>query len=242
LGTGNYTDAGDWSMPLEDTRVNMPFAVESQGCGASFPIGPYPVVLWTFWAYTDLIVPKAMDVGRHNSSVVYVSANDKILRTSNGGITWEDYITDHGANDIECHQAQWSADEDITYWADDGHLYRASDGDYGSGLYLELSPVNTPYRISSDPVDGWPIYALPYSDTLGGNLIKIEQSSTNLVKLDLSLPIALHSTIGATVADRRYYFLDGSGIWYSSDGESFSDKQGGWTAYGSPRNIMPLGG
>jgi len=112
------------------------------------------------------IAPAALDYGKHNDSIVYVGLETQVWRSTDSGDNWNVYIEDRGAYDIECHKAQDTADEDITFWSHDGRLFR-SNGTVLTTHLLDESPLRQPFRIASDPVNGYPIYTLR---SLGGDV------------------------------------------------------------------------
>ncbi len=230
-----YFGVGVWTrlagsphnMTLGATRVKTRHATS---WGSALDIA---MESWVFWNKPNIVTPIAMDCGKHDGNKVYIGTDTKILRTIDGGETWEDYNTETGANDIECHYTQTS-DDDITIWATSGQLYRVIAGVLGDDLYTEASPTAVPYRICSDPMTPDVIYALPN----GTLLIKWTDGSIPALKIGLTSARSLSIKPGATLALRRIFFLEGDKITYSlDDGANWLDKTGDYTGYGTPIRI-----
>jgi hypothetical protein len=236
FGVGGYEDRGQNSMPKDETRTDLL-------CERAYGGTPGLWKVWTFWNKQELIMPTAFDVGKHYPCVVYVGLEDKILVSRDEGETWEEYISDVGAYDVECHAADNPQDYDITFWSSDGELYRAIDGEKGASLYSEAAPTKVFHRIASDPEAGWPIFVLAYTGAGVCDVVRLTQSAaTGLANL-VPGGRCIRCWAGETSGTRRLYFLDNEHIWYSTDdGETLEDKTGDYEDYGNPVYIDPIPG
>jgi hypothetical protein len=239
FGVGNWSEfAGDsWNMPLEAARININYLIEGWDAVSGEEAG---ATIWIFWNAPSVIAPAAIDMGKHNYSVVYVGTDDKIYKSIDGGAHWELFTEDYGAFDIECHMAQSVDDLDITFFSHNGYLFRTNNGAiesvFGGGVG-DVEPSRVPYRISSDPIIGFPIFLL---ECQGGDTFNVIKSDDGVTWTDL-----VEDVIGARgikcyryIADntRRILYMTPTAIFSSDDdGVTFDDKTGD---YGTPTGAV----
>jgi hypothetical protein len=188
---------------------------------------------WIFWNIPEPLAPLGFDVAPTNNNWLYIGTETAILKSEDGGHTWEAIITDHGADDIKVHPTAAGA---ITFWATDGNLYSAVNGVL-QGMLMYGSRAKVPLRITQSP-SGSELYVLAASDRFYELKKRAGGSWTTLL-----------SPITSARALRYYYktsaglllFLTAADIVLSTNGgASFSYKKGGWTTYGGPVNIHLL--
>ena len=232
FGAGNWTsldiEGDDWYTPLDEGRINFRLKACSQMAGLSVTTD-----LWVFWDFPSDKAPRGFDVAETNNSWLYVGLTDKIKASEDGGYTWFDFYTDHGANDI-CVDPQLAGA--IYYWATDGNLNLLMKQTLGAagvltseGLMTE-TPLAVPLRIARD-VNSGRLLALPNGTTLTMHNLG---SNTNL-KTGLSGARGLHAYLG-----QKIIFVDSSDIYISDDIQAVTPtitaKKGGWVAYASGIN------
>lgn len=203
--------------------------------------------VYVVWRKPTLNIPYAMDVGRHDHGVVYIGLKDKIVVTRDGGFSFEDYITEHGANDVYCPAWDNPDDRNLLYWSTDGHLYWASGivdslANKGSALLNETAAQKVPQRIAADPDSGWPVFALAYM-TNAFSLYLLEPGSGGGIVVSQNLLVSGISGARSlrcykNAGGRRILYLDATSIQCSDDdGDTFTNKIGDWTGYAGPVTI-----
>ena len=177
--------------------------------------------------------PFGFDVAASNVNWLYVGIGEKIMASEDGGMTWFDFYTDHGANDI-CIDPQ--AAGAIYYWSTDGDLnllVKSVPGGSGvltSEALMTETPMAIPLRIARD-VNSGRLLALPNGTTLK---MRNLGSDTEL-KTGLTSARGLHCYLG-----QKIIFVDSTDIWISDDIQAetptITAKKGGWAAYASGIN------
>ena len=249
FGVGGWTAQTfpllDGNMPKDVNRVNVKFG--AYHCTQFGDPGPFYFEgeSWVFWHMPSVVLPTAFDIGKHDPLKVYVGTEDKIYKSSDGAQHFIEHITSDGANDIECHLAQPASDDEITFWsATTRELIRTNGGIIGGvfGGVIDVSVPNLPipYRIASDPINGFPIYVLEHQ---GSNAYKLRYSSDGVNWSDVTIGGSTSMTgarslksygVVAAPTQRRHIFLKVDGIFYSVDGTTFTDKKGAYPGYGVP--------
>lgn len=239
--TGTYLGGGVWYY-----EVNPPGGSSNWYLGITDAKGTWIMDCWEQFDFMAEIIEWngynlgepaiAFDVGRHDPNKVYVSTSDKIYRSVDGGLHWDVYIDDHAANDIECHYAQ-ANDDEITFWGTDGKLYRTNGGKV-EGVYggvADISPIKIPFRVASDPVNGFPIFVLEHQ---GGDVYKVRKSVDGVSWTDIATGVhrarSLKSYAVTTTQQRRYVYLSEGKIWYCSDEATFVDRTGNYPSFWTP--------
>jgi hypothetical protein len=218
------------NMPLDAARIKVAHACVG-------PSDPWFNESWVFWNIPDPIKPTAFDIGKHNPLKVYVGTKDRIYRSNDGAAHFEEYLA-YGANDIECHLAQSASDDEITFWSDDGFLVRTVGGAVG-GVYggvADVSPIAVPFRITSDPINGFPIFVLEHQ---GSEVYKLRKSVDGVAWSDLTVDGSTSLTKArslkeyaiVTTLQRRIIVLKSNGIFYSTDESTFTNKTGNFTGF-----------
>jgi hypothetical protein len=229
---------GSVNMPKEDTRQEVD--INFGGSGFGYPAQPSKtlVTVFVFYNIPSQIVPRGFDIGKHSPLKVYVGTKDRVYKSSDGAAHFIEHLTYDGANDIECHMAQPAADDEITFWsATTGELIRTFNGGI-AGVYggvLDLIPSSVPYRIASDPINGFPIWVLEHQCE---NKFKLRKSVDGVVWSDITIngttdlysakSLKEYAMVGTL--QRRIILLTNSGIWYSTDEATFTNKLGNYPA------------
>lgn len=151
-----------------------------------------------------------MDVAPTNNNWLYVGLEDRILACEDGGLTWFDFNTTHGANDLLVDPA---LAEYIYYWATDGNLnlmVKTASGVEGfllnEGLMTETA-VRLPFRIAKIP-ESFTILTLPSGTDLA---IRSDGSNTTL-ETGYDKARGLHYYSG-----QKIIFVDNDNIYTSED-------------------------
>lgn len=174
--------------------------------------------------YSSELVYPAMDVGKHDYKVVYISSDNRIYMSPDSGQHFEVYYDSLGAYDIECHIAQDEADAEITFIGSDGHLYRTADSIVG-GVYggvEDVVPIKIPIRVASDPVNAYPIWILEHQ---GYDVFKLRKSVDGVVWTDITVDgstslqwaRSLREYANSETLQRILVFLKKNKIKYSID-------------------------
>lgn len=241
FGVGGWTSWAPmhgWStFPKEAARTQV--TSFRNHCGTP---GSFSHESWVFWNKPSIVAPKGFDIGKHNHMIVYVGTEDKIFKSTDGGAHFVEHIASDGANDIECHLAQSLADEEITFWsATTGELIRTVGG-VVAGVYggvLDVTPQPTPFRIASDPINGFPIWVLEHQ---GSDVYKLRKSVDGAVWSDITVDgstslsgaRSLKEYAMAGTLQRRIILLKSNGIWYSTDEATFTNKIGDYADFNLP--------
>jgi hypothetical protein len=189
----------------------------------------------------------AIDCGRHTPTVVYVGSTTRIYKSIDGGQHFVEHITTDGAYDIECHIAQPTADAEITFINTAGELIRTIGGVVG-GVYggiIDVSPIAMHLRIASDPVNGFPLWVLEHQ---GGEVYKLRKSVDGAVWSDITIngstslmfARSLKEYAMAGTLQRRIVLLTSTGIWYSTDEATFTNKLAAFVGFSSPPVVVNL--
>ena len=223
--------------------ANMPIDVARSYISMSSTAGTvFQADTWVFWDKPSIVAPTAFDIGKHNPFIVYVGSNDTIYKSIDGGAHFVEHITSDGAMDIECHLAQSASDAEITFWsATTGELIRTVGG-VVTGVYggvLDVVPIDIPFRIASDPVNGFPIWVLEHQ---GSYVYKLRKSNDGAVWTDITVDgstslsgaRSLKEYAVAVTLERRIVLLKTSGIWYSTDEGTFTNKKGAYGGFYYP--------
>lgn len=221
---GSYgADAGiNQFMPKDAARTQVEFGL------GHVQNGTWTVTAesWVFWNKPSPIIPSAFDVARSNGNWIYVGLVDKILKSEDGGFTWEVLTDDHGAYDI---QVDPQAAGVIYYWSSEGDLNLWIADALNATLDTE-TPEMQHGRLARDLNSGklWAI---------SENKVRLyEYGSWTDLKTGLVSGKSLKSYLGGKVI-----YLDDSDIQYSADyGTTWAAKKGGWSTYSSPvvANLM----
>jgi hypothetical protein len=178
-------------------------------------------------------MPSALDYAPTNHSWWYVGLNDKIMASEDGGETWFEFYTSHGAYDVHVDPQIAGA---LYYWSSDGNLNLLMKQTLGAagvltstGLMTE-SALNVPLRIARDPSSGR-LLGLP-----NGTVLEMRNLGTNSdLKTGLSGARGLHAYPG-----QKIIFLDNANIWISDNLQAatptITAKKGGWSEYSGPIN------
>ena len=167
--------------------------------------------------------PNALDVSRTNNNYVYVGTENKVWKSTDGGITWAQSL-DHGSFDL-------AVDPQLAgvyyHWSTTGNLELVvADTVSGSALDTE-TPANIPLRVARDLNSGR-LWTLDSQTTLRMRNL----GSWSDLDTGLSGSRGLHAYLGG-----KLIYLDAATILYSADyGATQADKTGGWSGFGSPIN------
>lgn len=245
FGVGNYSAvrcSNNDDLAKDANRVYLACGV--QGWTDNEP-RTYIAKTWSIWAKPTLHVPSALAA---DGSIVYVGMQDKIVVSRDGGKTWSDYITDHGANDIIIPSYDNPDELNIIYWSTTGYLYWSTgtlgeEAIYGTALLGEEAQA-VPYRICADSEYGFPIFALANVASQGGCVYKLESGGTTITQSLLVQDIieARSLQVYKSGSDRRIFYMSGDNIhWSDDDGETWlDDRKGNWSGYGGPVKIEAL--
>jgi hypothetical protein len=173
-------------------------------------------------------MPAAMDVAPTNTSWIYVGFKDKIRATEDGGVTWFDFYTAHGANDLIVDPQLAGA---IYYWSSTGTLNLMIKQTLGAAGTINIAammtetPLRAFGRLARDPTSGrlWGI--------ANGTTLKVRYLAgvTDLLTTLLA-GCGLHVYPG-----QKMIFVDQSVIYISddvySDPPTITDKTGDWADY-----------
>lgn len=188
--------------------------------------------------YGDLYaLPVAIDCGKNNSYVVYVSTKNGLYRSDDGAATFNMIVEDFVCNDIEVPIIQDAGDLTANVVDEDEYFYQVIGTSKGLALHIGSGPMEIPIRISSDVLDAFPWFIITNGATSIGALT---EDGTYTQKFgDLSGGRSLRQNIGDSA--RNLYWLDETGIWYSADSLATRlDKTGDWTDFAVPIAILPL--
>lgn len=163
---------------------------------------------------------RAFDVAPTNTNWLYLGLKDKILKSEDGGFTWDTLTDEYGANDIRVDNliAGW-----IFVWTTEGELISLLDG-----VFNQLFDTETPYdqygRIGRIPNWGDVWYLKEDS------FHRYALGSSSLLASDLSEARGLFTALG-----RKLIYIDNNAIYYSDDGgNTVKDITGDWAAYSGP--------
>ena len=224
-------------MPKEDARINVVIGLNGQGFG--YPTTSectWNIIAYVFYNVPSPIMPNAFDVSATNNNWLYVGLVGKIRGSEDGGLTWFDFYTDHGANDI-CVDPQIAGA--IYYWATDGNLNLllkntlGFEGTLTQEAIMTETPLEVPLRISRD-VNSGKLWAIPNGTTIvrRENAINVDQK-TGLVNAR-----GLHSYNGGFLIA-----VENDIIYLSDDyGVTWVDKTGSWATYGAGLNAHRMTG
>jgi len=183
----------------------------------------YSYEFWVFWNKPSPAMPKALDCARSNPDWVYVGLLDKVMKSEDGGHTWEEWIDEHGAYDI-CVDPQ--AAGAIYYWDTNGAL-RLNVAGVDQGSLLSDSAYNQHGRLARDLNSGrlWAI------DSSGNIKLRYNGAWGEEAQYEGNMPMGIKAYLGGTLI-----VLDSDEILVSADyGETWEEKTGDWSGYGSPK-------
>lgn len=198
--------------------------------------GTIHLTSYVFWNIPSIVMPKAIDVARTNNNWLYVGLTGKIKASEDGGVTWFDFYTTYGANDICVDPLLAGA---VYHWSTTGFLnllVKQGGSRRGklsnTGLISESPASNIPLRIARDPSSG-KLWALPN----GTKLVMRDLGSASDQQTGLSGATGLHAYIGY-----KLIFCDNTKIYISDNsGTTITDKTGGWAGtYTSGKNAHRL--
>lgn len=165
--------------------------------------------------------PLAFDYAPTNTSWLYLGLTDKIIASEDGGVTWFDFYTDAGANDLIVDPQLAGA---IYCWDTNGNLdliMKSGNGQLGTlNRVLDTeSPLAKPLRLSRSPNSGhlWAIKS-------GTTLRQWNSGVWSDQRSGLSFGTGLHSYVGG-----KLIFAAGDKIYVSEDyGTTTTEKTGDW--------------
>jgi hypothetical protein len=219
FGSYTLTGAGGASqMALDAARIDV-----LHSCVG--PSDPWYNESWVFWNVPSPDMPAAMDIAPTNNSWIYVGFNGKIRASEDGGITWFDFYTTHGANDLIVDPQLAGA---VYYWSSTGNLNLIIKQTLGAAGVIQTSGMMTETalkqfgRIARSPNTG-KLWGIP-----NGTVLRMRNlGSVADQKTGLSNGCGLHSYVGT-----KLIFVDQDAIWISDDdGTTITDKTGDWAAY-----------
>lgn len=191
---------------------------------------------WVFWNTPEKMYPLGFDVAALNTDWLYLGLDTKILKSEDGGLTWADLITSHGADDIRVHPMAAGC---IAFWGNDGNLYQCIAGVLQPVLLSSAIRVKRPLRIAYNS-SGGEMYVLAPTASDTFSVKKRNLATWSDVETGAASAHAIRCYQGGGGKNYLLYLRD-SNIRYSADsGATWADKKGSWAAYGGPVNIHLL--
>jgi hypothetical protein len=225
-------------MPLDTERIYHGITANPDTGGTMVAYS------WVFWHAPSINAPSAMDVGKHNASIVYVGTKDAIIKSIDGAESFAEYIPEIEAYDIECYRGQDPLDGNLKIWTDDGKMYWTWRTVLNLVRYQEIAGNKVHLRIASQPVSARPTWLLAGTASEVFDLIKghMPYSVNHETKAsDIPHARSLVFTRGDTTDSYRLFYLSASEILYSEDwGETIDDKIGDWSGYANGVRIFPM--
>jgi len=227
----DYFGVGGWdylvglqtSMPMAAERVYLGYVVGTAAAYGNPDTVIYSGVSYALFRYPQPMVPIALDYAPSNPRWVYVGTENKILRSMDGGVTWEALFTDAGANDIRVDPQLAGV---FYTWRTTGALEQIVAGAVNATLDTE-TPIRTPLRLARAANSG-KLWALKSGTTL--RLRNLGAWS------DQQVGLAGATGLQAYLGD-KLIFVDSANIYVSDDGgTTIALKKGGWTDYGNGVN------
>jgi hypothetical protein len=207
FGIGNWVDKGQKSMPTAETRVKH---------GAQYEIvldesGTFCGTFYSFWNTPEVRTPKALAVAPTNSNWVYIGLLHKIVKSEDGGETWDTFCNE-GAFDICVDPLSAGA---VYFWSTEGNLELCVNRVVVSSSLLTEEPNEDFGRIAKEPYGLGRLYVLQDGMTLqvrsGGAWTTLQSG--------LSRGCGLHAYLGG-----KLIFVDVDRVYISNDGVTVMER------------------